>query len=213
MKVLIHAYPGRMWYVEEILAPALRAQGADVEIWNDTDRKGNLVSCMEAFASRTGDGGTWHIQDDVLVCHDFVERAETYDGVVYGFCSEHFTDDPLQTGVVYVPDAWHSFQCVRIPDAYARECAEWFFTDAQFRDEWKWMVDLRKFDDTFFTYFLNERHARETVTNAKPNLVDHVDILLGGSAVNAWRGFWVRAHYWEDEYLIEDLKTKLKERA
>ena len=35
MKVLIHACPQRMWYVEEFLAPNLRSQGAEVEIWND----------------------------------------------------------------------------------------------------------------------------------------------------------------------------------
>ena len=93
MKILIHACPQRMWYVQEFLAPALQAQGADeIEIWNDAEGRGNLASCMASFAARTGDGGTWHIQDDVLPCRDFVERCRQNDeGVVYGFCNEQFT--------------------------------------------------------------------------------------------------------------------------
>ena len=129
MKFLIHTYPGRMWYVEEFLYPSLRDQGCpadDIEIWNDTEKKGNLQSCMESFAAREGDGGTWHLQDDVLLCRDFYKRCqELDDGVVYGFCCARFNDDPQQRGKVHQPDMWHSFQCVRIPDAYARECAEW----------------------------------------------------------------------------------------
>ena len=98
MKFLIHACPQRMWYVEGYLVPSLLAQGADpesVEIWNDAKGLGNLRSCMASFAARTGDGGTWHIQDDVLLCRDFVKRCRELDeGVVYGFCSPHFRDEP-----------------------------------------------------------------------------------------------------------------------
>ena len=218
MKVLIHACPARMWYVEDFLYPSLRDQGLpaeDIEIWNDADGKGNLISCMESFAARPeGDGGTWHIQDDVLVCRDFARRCRENDaGVVYGFCNERFTDDPRQRGRVHLPDAWHSFQCVRIPDAYARECADWFFTDAQHRFILSAWVKTGKMDDTFFQSFLEDRHACDTVLNLAPNLVDHVDWLIGGSVVNAWRGYIARAHFWEDEDLLEDLKRKLKERA
>ena len=52
MKIMIHACPQRMWYVEEFLAPELERQGADrVDIWCDREGKGNLRACMEAFAS------------------------------------------------------------------------------------------------------------------------------------------------------------------
>ena len=65
MKILIHAVPERMWYVEEFLIPALRAQGAEkIEIWNDTEHRGNLAACMDAFAAREGDGGTWHLHQE-----------------------------------------------------------------------------------------------------------------------------------------------------
>ena len=219
MRILIHAYPGRMWYVEEYLVPDLISQGADpgeIEIWNDSEGRGNLYACMECFQSLKGDGGTWHIQDDVLPCRDFVERCRQLDeGMVYGFCSPHFRDDPDQAGRAYMPDAWHSFQCVRIPDSYARECAEWFFSGAwrsSPSDELPILKATNAGDDTFFREFLQDRHGTETVYNARPCLVEHVDFLVGGSAVNKWRGFWVRAHFWEDEELVTEFRAKMKAR-
>ena len=215
MQILIHACPKRMWYVEDFLVPRLREQGAkSIEIWNDADHRGNLMACMESFAARKGDGGTWHIQDDVLPCRDFVQRCEQLDdGVVYGFCQERFTDDPHQTGKVYTPDAWHSFQCVRIPDSYARECAEWFYTD-QWQEsrspELPVLKQLNKGDDSFFHEFLEIRHGYETVTNVRPCLVDHIDWIIGGSILSQWRDFLPRASWWDDEELVEELETEIR---
>ena len=213
MKVLIHAYPKRMWYVEGWLVPELERQGADeIEVWNDTEGKGNLRACMESFAARTGDGGTWHIQDDVLLCRDFVQRCRAHDeGVVYGFCNEQFTDDPLQTGRVSVEDAWHSFQCLRIPDAYARDCAAWLFDGAgRDHEHYPLWISSGKMDDDVFRTWLVETHGRETVENLKPCLVDHVDFILGGSVLHPWRGYIARATFWDDEELVRELKASVK---
>lgn len=212
MKVLIHACPQRMWYVEAFLAPELERQGADeVEIWNDTEGKGNLRACMEAFASRTGDGGTWHIQDDVLLCRDFVERCRKHDeGVVYGFCCEQFTDDPAKVGRVPVKDAWHSFQCVRIPDAYARECAAWLEGPGRTSGMYPIWIKSGKMDDDVFRTFLTDRHGSETVENLGPNLVEHVDWIVGGSVLSPWRGYLARAHFWDDEDLVRELQEAVK---
>ncbi len=217
MKVLIHACPQRMWYVEEFLAPNLRSQGAEVEIWNDVQGIGNLYACMESFKRRLGDGATWHIQDDVLPCRDFVKRCSEYenDKVVYGFCCQRFTDDPDQTGLVHTPDAWHSFQCVRIPDEYARECAEWFFSEGWQKStlpELQILKGMRKGDDTFFREFLQLHHPYDLVRNVKPNLVDHIDWIIGGSVLSHWREYIARAEFWEDETLVEDLKREIKRR-
>lgn len=216
MKIMIHACPSRMWYVTGFLMPTLREQGADsIEVWNDTEKKGNLAACMDSFAARAGDGGTWHIQDDVLPCRDFVKRCrELDDGVVYGFCCPQFTDNSQATGRVYVYDAWHSFQCVRIPDAFARECAAWVRSE-RWKSEspnpelhalWK----LNKGDDTFFHEFLACWHGREMVTNAAPNLVEHVDWIIGGSVLSPYRELYARAYFWEDEDLIRELKEAVK---
>ena len=212
MKVLIHACPKRMWYVEGWLVPELRRQGADsVEIWNDTDGSGNLAACMASFKARRGDGGTWHIQDDVILCRDFVQRCREHDeGVVYGFCCEAFTDDPRQAGVVSVEDAWHSFQCVRIPDAYARECEAWLHGEGMNNENYPLWIRSGKMDDSVFRTFLVEKHGRETVENLKPCLVDHVDFILGGSVLHPWRGHLARATFWDDEDLVRELKESVR---
>lgn len=215
MKVLIHACPKRMWYVDEFLIPSLKAQGIDdIEVWNDTEGKGNLQSCMESFAARTGNGDTWHIQDDVLICKDFAKRcAELDKGVVYGFCCESFKDDIRQRGTVHQPDSWHSFQCVRIPDQYARDCAEWFYTDAQYRYIFSEWVKTGKMDDSFFWSFMEDRHPYDLVYNVAPNLVEHVDLIIGGSVVNDQRGYWARSDWFEDDDLVNELIDQIKARG
>jgi hypothetical protein len=218
VKILIHAVPERMWYVEEFLVPALRAQGAEnIEIWNDTGHKGNLTACMECFAARKSDGGTWHLQDDVLPARNFVQWAEALDeGVVFGFCCRNFGDRLDACGTVYGCDAWNSFQCVRIPDAYARECAAWV-RSMKWRTEspspelpvmWK----LNKGDDTFFHEFMACWHPYDVVENVRPNLVEHVDWLLGGSTLHHFRDYLARAEYWEDEELVEALHAQIRAR-
>jgi hypothetical protein len=216
MKVMIHACPERMWYVEQFLVPSL--EGAEIRIWNDTEHRGNLRSCMDAFAACEGEGDTWHIQDDVLLCRDFLRKAGAFPAgvVVYGFCCEYFLDDPEIFGEVYMPDVWHSFQCVRIPDAWARECAEWYATR-----RWEWeSMDLalpaleatNRGDDAFFREFLQCRHGEATAINARPNLAEHVDLLIGGSVLHQYRDYQARAYWWEDEDLVAALRYELRER-
>ncbi len=216
MKILIHACQQRMWYVEGFLIPMLQAQGADdIEIWNDTEHKGNLQACMDSFAVRIGDGGTWHIQDDVLPARDFVKRCCEHDeGIVYGFCCEQFRDDPQQTGKVYLADAWHSFQCVRIPDAYAREYVAWvrggkWKTESP-HPELPILWEMGKGDDSFFSEFIACRHPYDVAENLKPNLVEHVDWIIGGSILHKYREYFARAYYWEDEALVDELKEAVK---
>ena len=211
MRILIHACQKRMWYVTGFLIPQLKAQGAeDVAVWNDIEKLGNLEACMKSFESMQGDGGTWHIQDDVLPCRDFVKRCRELDqGVVYGFTC----DDIEKTGLVYAPDVWHSFQCVRIPDEYARECAEWFYSGGwreSTMPELQILIGMKKGDDTFFREFLQICHGREQFYNAKPNLVEHVDWIIGGSILSPYRDFYARAYYWDDEDLVEELKKAVE---
>lgn len=216
MKILIHAVPERMWYVNEFLIPALRAQGAEkIEIWNDETHEGNLAACMASFAAREGDGGTWHLQDDVLPCRDFVTRCRDLDdGVVFGFCCRNFGDRLDAFGQVYAPDAWNSFQCVRIPDAYARECAAWVRSMRWDKEspsaELPILWQLGKGDDTFFHEFLACRHPYDAVENVKPNLVEHVDWLLGGSTLQQWRDYLARAEFWDDQDLIDALRERIR---
>ena len=218
MKILIHAVPERMWYVNDFLIPALHAQGAEsIEIWNDETHEGNLAACMSSFATREGAGGTWHLQDDVLPCRDFVKRCRDLDeGVVFGFCCRNFNDRLDAFGRVYAPDAWNSFQCVRIPDAYARECASWVRSMRWEKEspapELPILWQVGKGDDTFFHEFLQCCHPGEIVENVNPNLVEHVDWIIGGSTLQ-WRDYIAKAEFWDDEDLIAALRARIKARV
>lgn len=216
MKYMIHACPQRMWYVNDYLIPSMRAQGIeDIEVWNDTDGKGNLFSCMEAFrACGERAGGTWHLQDDVLICRDFAERTHLHDdGIVCGFACRNFDMSVQERGFVPMIFMWYSFPCIRIPNELAGECAEWFFTDAMHRTQYAAQVVDRKHDDWFWREFLLERHRDDWVTNLSPNLVDHVDFLIGGTLINQQRNLQInRAAFFPDADLVEQLEHQLKHR-
>ncbi len=223
MRYLIHACPQRMWYVEEFIVPSLRAQGIredEIEIWNDAEGKGNLFSCMESFracgerAKENPESGTWHLQDDILICRDFAERTRGYtEGIVCGYACRNFGNFLQERGVQPVQFLWYSFPCIRIPDAIAGECAHWFFTRAVKREKWKKEVEQGKSDDWFFRNFLLERHSDMTVLQLDPGLVEHIDWLIGGTTINQQRSWaQTRAAFWRDEELVWELEEKLKHR-
>lgn len=209
MKVMIHAVPKRMWYVDGFLVPSLIAQGITPVVYCDVHKRGNLGSCLDSFSTMRG-AGTWHIQDDVIISKRFAELAEANDtGVCNGFCHIPWEDDPGKTGVVYPPDLWHSFQCVRIPDDMARDFVHWVKTAKH--DSWcEVQIKRNQGDDYLFREYFQTVHGRETARNIAPNMVDHVDWLIGGSIINEWRGYHARSALWEDEDLVDALKDNLK---
>lgn len=215
---LIHACKEREWYVNNFLIPSLKAQGiadTDIEVWMDADHLGNLESFIrscEYLYSENPDGGTWHIQDDVIICRRFKELTEKYDsGIVNGFCEAHHSGDLTQlTGETPVYRTWYSFQCVRIPNVYGKECSEWYReyvipTGHNIND-----YSEGRNDDGLWRDFLVNRHLGETCINLNPNLVDHVDFLIGGSLI--WKNDMRqrRAFYFEDRDLVEQLEKDLR---
>lgn len=214
MQYMIHAAPPRMWYVEKYLIPSMRAQGIeDVEVWNDTDGNGCLVSCMEAFRA-CGDrpGGTWHLQDDVIISPDFAARtAEHDDGLVQGFVNAEWGPFIQQAGLVPMLFMWWSFQCQRIPNDIAGECAEWFYNKAQYDPKYSQFMVKRNGDDSLFREFMKERHEDMRVLNLKPNIVDHIDYLIGGTLANKARPPQLhRSAFWEHEDLVDELAKQLE---
>lgn len=212
MRVMIHAMPARMWYVERFLLPQLKGQGVDdVTIWNDTEKRGNLGACLESFRSLTGDGGTWHIQDDVLLCRDFAKRAaENDEGVVNGFCCLLFGEDELeQVGIVPPLHLWHGFPCVRIPDEYARDFVRWieFGTHTPYSDR---LIRKGKGDDYLFHEYFRNNHRKDKARNIAPNLVEHVDWLLGGSVANTWREKQARSALWNEPESVDRLAEEIQ---
>ena len=221
MRYMIHSAPERQWYVDEMLVPSMLEQGIrekDILIRCDTERKGNLVSCMESFlwCGQNADGGTWHLQDDILISRNFAERTKQHDsGLVCGAVMKDWGPNWLKDGEQSILDHWYSFQCIRIPDSLAGECAAWFFTDASQRSqpEYRNRVLRKKHDDDFFRFFMTEKHANMRCVNLKPNIVDHIDCLIGGTLINGERETKInRTAFFEDDDLVEALEKKLLER-
>ena len=216
-RILIHACPDRMWYVTEFLIPSLQEQGIeDIDLALDDTGKGNLKACIDSFeeCGKT-QGDTWHLQDDVLICHDFAEQIEEIPAgiVACGFC--HTLFEPFNRPMVGMQPSvfmFNSFPCIRIPNEVAAEFVEWFKTDARYRDEYQNWVSSGIHDDGFWHDFYVEQHPHDFVYNIAPALVEHVDWAIGGSIANEWRGYVCRASYWDDEYLIDNLLQKLASR-
>ena len=174
MKVLIHAVPKRMWYVEKFLAPSLEAQGLEPVIWNDSTGYGCLESCLRSFEAGLAD---WHIQDDVLICRDFSEKIKDLDGVVNG------------------------------PIDMAKEFVKWVKGTHHTDTGAVWNIEHNKGDDYLFRLFFTTAHKYDMATNIP--LVEHVDLLIGGSVVSEWRSYWCRNTLWNDEALVDELREKL----
>ena len=216
-RILIHACPNRMWYVDEFLIPSLKAQGIeDIGVHLDDTGRGNLWSCIDSFEEcGRHPGDTWHLQDDVLICHDFAEQIqEIPTGIVAcGFC--HTLFEPFNRPMVGMQPPvfmFNSFPCIRIPNEVTAEFVEWFKTDAIKRDEYQDWVRSGIHDDGFWHDFYEEQHPNDFVYNIAPALVEHVDWIIGGSIANDWRGYICRASYWDDEYLVDNLIQKVASR-
>ena len=218
-RYMIHSAPSRQWYVDNFLIPSMMEQGIEeheIVVRCDTARKGNLISCMDAFkyCGEYPVNGTWHIQDDVVLSRDFAEKTREFNsGVVCGTVIKDWGPDPNKFGIQPVKELWYSFQCIRIPDELAGECAKWFFEDASKRTEGKYRnrVLRNKHDDDFFQFFLFEKHPDMMIRNLNPCIVDHVDYMVGGSLINSERNKPInRAVHWADETVITELEEKLK---
>ena len=216
MKYMIHAVPSRMWYVTDFLVPSMVEQGIgrdEIQIWLDDKNAGNLKSCIDSFKSLdTQADGTWHLQDDVIICRGFAERTkDTPERIICGYCCKNFedTDSP---GEQPATKMWYSFPCIHIPNPYAVEFADWFILNAQFRKKYRDDLAEGKNDDLFWRNFMRAKHPDTVVENLVPNLVDHVDYLLGGSIVNQGRPPETsRTAFWEDEDLVQDLERRIAE--
>ena len=216
MRYMVHTFPDRLWYVNDYLIPSMTVQGidrSDIIVWNDSEYKGNMAACLESFASCEGiSGGTWHLQDDIVISPDFAERTKKLDyGVVHGFVCEYAEGFCIHdyNGVQPAIFSWYSFPCIRIPNDLAVEFVNWYYETAVHDSSYFEWIRTGKYDDSFWKEFMQEEHGNMMVLNLKPCLVEHIDWMIGGSRVNPWRGRIARAAFWEHEDLIENLKNEL----
>lgn len=208
--ILIHACPKRMWYVEQYLVPSLKEQGIkDIKVYNDVNQEG-LLTAFTRSAEFIDYQDAWHLQDDVIISDGFKVMTDCYpDGIVCGFANGY--SDGKQPGIANLYNMWYSMPCIRIPGKILFEFVNWLHSPSTCK---KYMAYLKenKNDDLLFINFLQETYPKMKVWNVAPNLVNHIDHLLGGSIVNKQRSQgldYIMSRYWDEPMLLEDIERRL----
>ena len=199
---MIHICPEREWYVDNYLIPSMEKQGIareNIIKFVDNGRRGNLTAfldSLEYIKSYPINSGIWHLQDDVIISSTFKEVTERNNiGIVQGFCSQYDDDEKY----------WFSFQCFRVPNYTARDFMLWTISN---KKRFKDIFEANKYDDSLFREYLREKGI--DATRLYPNIVDHVDWLIGGSIINKDRKEIIRAKYWQEDYLVSELARELR---
>lgn len=206
-KIVIHTYPTRLWYVNNFLVPSLIDQGlTDIIIFNDKYHIGNL---MAFILSLKNIGDAWHLQDDVIISKDFAKRIKKYKNFSCGFCAEGFQTEIVE-GTTNIKNMWYSFPCLFIPGTIAEDFYNWFM-DKEKSADFNQMISTGKMDDLIFKEFLVQHYPDMEVENISPNLVDHIDYLIGGSVANKARKKIARAKSFQDLELVKDLESRVLE--
>ena len=211
---LIHTCPKREYFVRTYIIPSMLENGINepnISVYNDENMEGNLESWLKSCEQLDDEGGTWHLQDDVLIGKDFKQRTEELDdGIVCGFGSNLY-DDINSVGRRYPQYMWWSFPCIRIPNKLAKECAAWtrryIIGNPVYEDYWK----NGTHDDWCFKQFLKTKYPTIQILNVVPTLVEHVDWLIGGSTGKTQRTEACRSLYFKDDDLVTDLQIKLRQ--
>lgn len=216
MKYLVHTYPKRLWYVEKYLIPSMINQGIkkkDIYIYNDEKGFGNLFAFLDSLEfiknNLSEEKGIWHLQDDVIISKDFKNITEEVgkDKVVNGFVNKWYANVE-KSGVVSVKDYWYSFPCCYIPNKYIVNFLKWI-EKVKFNSPYRKRWNKGRYDDWFFYKFLEEEYPTDKMINLKPNLIDHVDYLLGYTSGTRSKKE-VRAEYFNDLDLVEKLEREIK---
>ena len=212
MKYLIHAVSKRMWYVRDYLIPSMNEQGiTDIEIALDDRNLGNLQACLNAFKRVPDDNeSTVHLQDDVIIAPNFREVCENDDSdIMCGFCSIYDKSESVDE-YVSAEAMWYSFPCIKIRNNVIIAYLEWYLINTE-RE--KYYIAQGKHDDLIFRHFIQylyQTGQELVIRNVRPNIVNHIDHLIGGSVCNQDRSEKiVTAKFWEHDDLVENLRKKL----
>lgn len=210
---LIHTCPKRKWYVDEYLIPSMKAQGIKkILVYNDENRDGLLPSLLKSYALTKGKD-TWHLQDDVIISSRFKEVTEKHNrGIICGFCNSYSKALPGKANVL---NLWYSMPCIRIPGEIFGNFREWM-NSRETQTKFRHYIIENKHDDVLFQQFLVEQYPKIVGLNLAPNLVNHIDHLLGGSLINQNRGRdteYVMSRYWNEPELLEEIENSLIQNA
>ena len=109
---------------------------------------------------------------------------------------------------------WYSFPCIHVPRSIANECAQWYFEFVTHNSQYSMWIREKKRDDSIFWIYVQDYCDQiKTVFHMKPNIVDHVDYLIGGSIINRIRPEKeTHAAYFEEEILVKNLEKLLTDK-
>lgn len=217
-RYMIHGCGKRINYINKYLMESMYEQGLkvnDILLITDVSNKGNLQSCIESYnwiANNCDESDyIWHLQDDVILSSDFVLRTRDLDNsdypVMCGFssCYDCYEEDNKE--YTNPKCMWYSFPCMRIQNWVIKKFLEWY---KKSQEKLSVYIKENKYDDTIFKQFLEEEYPDMKIKLIIPNLVDHVDYLIGGSTVNPARVIKVRSRYWDENNLVDELERKLR---
>lgn len=222
MKYMIHTCNQRRWYVDKYLVPSMLEQGIkedDIYVYQDTECKGNLKaymdSCQKLVDKYGEDENVWHLQDDVIICSDFKEKTEALNDsglkLICAFTCKY--DDDRGPGLNYaINHMWYSFPCLMIHSSITKKFVDWVNIYVWRDPQFGFWVRQNKGDDFIFRVFVESYYPTEKCLNLVPNLIDHVDYLLGGTIVNPQRekgGFDTRSPYFEEKELVIKLQEAI----
>ena len=225
MKYMIHSCNSRQWYVDKFLVPSMLEQGIkeeDIYVYQDKECKGNLKAFIESGKKAVELWGleelVWHLQDDVLIASYFKDQTEgliTNSYLTYMFICGFTTDydDKRPAGPGFVEkDMWYSFPCIMIPNEIMNKFTAWYDVWVERDPQYGFWVRQRKGDDFIFRVYVESYFPSAPILNVAPNLVEHVDYLIGGTVVNPQRKMKsVRSLYWEENDAVNELMDKIAE--
>lgn len=221
MKYMIHTYPKRKWYVDNYLIPSLKNQkikSSDIYIFIDENKRGNLQAFLDSldwiYNNLSEEKGLWHLQDDVIVSKNFKKETEkASDKIINGFVCKSYNPSKLEkTGKQIMKNHWLSFPCIYIPNKYIYPFLS-YMNEIENKDKYnrdKVKYDRGRGDDYFFYKFLRTKFSKDECINLNPNLVDHIDYLIGNSTLFGKRAFSTRSYYFNDLDLVKELERKTK---
>ena len=86
----------------------------------------------------------------------------------------------------------------------------WFIQRVIVEGKYADKVKKRKYDDFMFWQFMKESHKNAVCLNIYPNIAQHVDYLIGGTAINHHHKPINRAVHWIEDDLEEQLAKEIK---
>ena len=211
-KYLIHTCNKRLWYVNRYLIPSMCEQGIkkkNIVVYNDEIGEGQLISLIKSYDKTNGED-FWHLQDDIIISSKFKEETEKHnEGIVCGFCNKFSVSRP---GRVNIFDMWYSMPCIRIPGNIFKEFVGWL-NDPSTRHTFMCYFEENKHDDVLLESFLKTNYPKLQPYNLAPNIVNHIDHLLGGSIINKMRNKpleFIMSTFWEEPELLVNIEKELQ---